>query len=430
MTIAQPDPQPSVPASPGAEFAPAGTVPVTGAPGVPGSGVPPTRTPASARTPSAPPATRSWLRRWRRITQPTPPDLTDGLDARTDRRITLLERNPFQIGFFLAVGAMTAFGVVTAVVSLRTVIVLVLLSLAIALGLNPAVDWLHHHGVRRGFAVLMVALGLISLLVLAGWAIVPVVSEQVAILLQQAPGYLENLRQNPQIAAFDAQFQVIDRAVAYLTSGELLGGLFGGLVGAGQLVANTVFSVVVTTVLTLYFLTTLPGIKEVIYQLAPASRRPRVRYLATEMFKRVGGYVSGLFLVVLIAMSVSFVFLSIVGLTEYALALTVVVGLFAFVPLIGTTISMIIVSIVAFSFSPFTGLVTLVFYLIYQQVDAYFIQPRIFSQSVQIPAVLVMLAAISGGLLLGLVGAILAIPVTAALLLLYREVLVPHLDRS
>jgi len=191
-----------------------------------------------------------------------------------------------------------------------------------------------------------------------------------------------------------------------------------------------VFSVIITTVLTLYFLTTLPTIKEVIYQVAPASRRARVKYLANEMFKRVGGYVSGLFIVVLIAMSVSYLFLNIVGLTQYALALTVVVGMFAFVPLVGTTISMIIVSIVAFSASPTTGLITLIFFLAYQQFDAYFIQPRIFSHSVQIPAVLVMLAAISGGLLLGFVGAVLAIPTTAALLLLYREVLVPHLDRT
>lgn len=385
------------------------------------------RTPASVATPSSAPVTR-WLRRWRRTTQPTP-DLDDGRGSSPERR-TLADRSPFQIGFFLTLGAMTAFGLVTLVVELQTIIVLIMLSMAIALGLNPAVSWLHHRGVRRGLAVLMVALGFIALLVLAGWALVPVVSEQVNILLLRAPDYLENLRQNPQIAAFDAQFGVIDRAVSYLTSGELIGGLFGGLVGAGQALANTIFSVVVTTVLTLYFLTTLPGIKEMIYHLAPASRRARVKYLANEMFKRVGGYVSGLFLVVLIAMTVSFIFLNVVGLGQYAMALTVVVGLFAFVPLIGTTISMIIVSIVAFSFSPVTGLITLIFYLVYQQVDAYFIQPRIFSHSVQLPAVLVMLAAISGGVLLGMVGAILAIPVMAALLLLYREVLIPQLDQT
>jgi len=390
---------------------------------------PSARTPASAHTPPAPPATRGWLRKWRRTTQPTP-DLADGLGSGLDRRVSLLERNPFQIGFFLAIGAMTAFGLVTLAVSLKTVIVLVLLSLAIALGLNPAVDWLHHHGVRRGVAVLLVALGLISLLVLAGWALVPVVSEQVNILMLRAPTYLDNLRQNPQIAALDAQFHVIDKAVTFLTSGELISGLFGGLVGAGQVVANSIFSVIVTTVLTLYFLTTLPAIKEVIYQLAPASRRPRVKYLANEMFKRVGGYVSGLFIVVILWMIVSFVFLNVMDMGQYAVALAVVAGILAFVPLIGTSISIIILSIVGFAFSPTTGLITLFFFLAYQQVDAYFIQPRIFSRSVKIPAVLVMLAAISGGVVFGFIGAVLAIPLTAALLLLYREVLLPHLART
>jgi len=373
---------------------------------------------------------RNWLRRWRRITQPTPPDVDQGRGRGGDTRVSLLDRNPLQIGFFLTIGAMAAYGLVTAVFTLRSILVLVLLSMAIALGLNPAVSWLHHRGVRRGFAVLMVALGLILLLVLGGWALVPVVSEQVNKLMLQAPDYLQNLRNNPQIAALDAQFGVIDKAVSYLTSGDLISGLFGGLVGAGQAVAGVVFSVIITIVLTLYFLTTLPSIKEVIYQLAPASRRPRVRYLANEMFKRVGGYVSGLFTVVLIAMSVAFLFLNLVGLGQYSLALAVVVGMFEFVPVVGTTISMVIVSIVAFAFSTTQGFVTLAFFLVYQQVDAYFIQPRVFSRSVQIPAVLVMLAATSGALLLGLIGAILAIPLTAALMLLYREVLVPHLDRT
>jgi predicted PurR-regulated permease PerM len=312
----------------------------------------------------------------------------------------------------------------------RDVVILVCLAFAIALGLNPTVSWLHNRGLRRGLAVLIVALGLLILLGLAGWALVPLVSDQVTNLITQAPTLLQNLRQNPQIAALDSQFGLISKATAFLTSGNLISGLFGGLVGAGQLVATTVFSVTITVVLTLYFLTALPSIKDIIYQLAPASRRPRVRYLANEMFKRVGGYVSGLFTVVSIAMAVAFTFLNIVGLTQYSLALTVVVGIFAFVPLVGTTISMAIVSIVAFASNPTTGLITLIFFLAYQQFDAYFIQPRIFAKSVQIPGILVMLAAISGGLLLGIVGAILAVPTMAALLLLYREVLVPHLDRT
>jgi len=398
--------------------------------------IPPTPGPGSvpagsARTPSAASgASRSWLQRWRRITQPTPPDLAGAMGTEPEHRMSLLNRNPIQLGFEVTIGVLAAIGVVNLVMGVRAVLILVCLAFAIALGLNPTVSWLHNRGLRRGLAVLIVALGLLILLGLAGWALVPLVSDQVTNLITQAPSLLQNLRQNPQIAALDSQFGLISKATAFLTSGDLIGGLFGGLVGAGQLVASTVFSVTITVVLTLYFLTALPSIKEIIYQLAPASRRPRVRYLANEMFKRVGGYVSGLFTVVSIAMVVAFTFLNIVGLTQYSLALTVVVGVFAFVPLVGTTISMVIVSIVAFASNPTTGLITLIFFLAYQQFDAYFIQPRIFAKSVQIPGILVMLAAISGGLLLGIVGAILAVPTMAALLLLYREVLVPHLDRT
>ncbi len=371
---------------------------------------------------------RGWLRRWRRITQPTPPDLNPGTSDDT-AGVNLLDRNPFQIGFFGAIGAMAAVALVSTLSSLGSILLLVVFAFALALGLNPAVSWLHNRGLRRGLAVLTVALVALILLGLATWALVPVIIQQVELLVTQAPIFLENLRQNPQIAAFDAQYKVIDKAVEFVSSGAWISGLFGGLLGAGQAVATGTFSVIITMVLTLYFLITLPSIKDVIYQLAPASRRPRVRYLANEMFKRVGGYVSGLFTVMLLWMTITVIFLNIVGIGEYAVALMVVVGLLALIPVVGTTTATIILSIVAFTFSPTTGFITLGFFLIYQQVDAYFIAPKIFARSVQIPAVLVMLAAIAGGMLVGILGAILAIPITAALLLLYREVLVPHLDR-
>ncbi len=387
----------------------------------------PVSTPADG-SPTVDAASRGWLRRWRRITQPTPPDLNPGT---TDDAagVSLLERNPFQIGFFGTIGAMAAVALVSTVSALGSILLLVVFAFALALGLNPAVTWLHNRGLRRGLAVVVVALVALILLGLATWALVPVIIQQVELLVTQAPIFLENLRQNPQIAAFDEQYKVIDKAVEFVSSGAWISGLFGGLLGAGQAVATGTFSVIITLVLTLYFLITLPSIKDVIYQLAPASRRPRVRYLANEMFKRVGGYVSGLFTVMLLWMTITVIFLNIVGIGEYAVALMVVVGLLALIPVVGTTTATIILSIVAFTFSPTTGFITLGFFLVYQQVDAYFIAPKIFARSVQIPAVLVMLAAIAGGMLVGILGAILAIPITAALLLLYREVLVPHLDR-
>ena len=383
------------------------------------------------------PESRTWLRLWRRTTQPTPPDL-DELTHHPgrDHKSTLLDRGPFTIGFFLAIGALFAYGLLQAASQLQSIIVLVLLSLAIALGLNPAVEWLHRRGIRRGLCVLLVILALLLIVGLVVWAVVPVASTQISYLYDRAPEYLNSLRQNPQIAAFDQEYQVISKVTQYLTSGDFLNGLFGSLAGATSVIANVVFSVILTIVLTVYFLASLTTFKEVIYRLAPSSKRTRVRFLANEMLKRVGGYVSGLFLVVLIDSAFALIFLNVVGLfgfqqiTNLSLALACIVAILALIPIVGSTIWIIVITIVNFSFSPTLGVVTLAILLVWQQVDAYVIQPRIFSRSVKVPGILIILAAASGYALLGMMGAILAVPIMAALMLLYREVLIPHLDRS
>ncbi len=397
-----------------------------------GVGVPaPTPAPVEVTpAPAAPP--RRWWRRLRRVSQLTPADPDRELAAMADAAgpTSLLYRSPFQIGFLLTLGGLVAFGLVGIVGALQGVLILGVLSLFLALGLNPLVEGLHRTGVPRALAVAIVALSLIVLIILGAWAVLPLLTDQVNILIQNTPGYLQGLRENPQVAEFDRQYDVINRVSQLFTSGAWLEGLFGGLLGAGAAIANIGFSVVVTLVLTLWFLASLPAIKETIYQLAPASRRPRVKYLAGEIFRRIGGYMSGLFTVVLLATGTAFVFLNAVGLGSLSLALAVVVAMFAFIPLVGPTISMLIVSLVAFANDTTTGIITLVFFILYQQVDAYLLQPRIFQRSVNVPGPLIVLAAISGGVLFGIAGALLAIPTVAVLLLLYREVVVPALDRA
>lgn len=386
------------------------------------------RPPASAPTPSGP---RSWLRRIRRSAQATPPEpdypAVDPVDA---RRSNLLGRSPFTIGFLLTLGALTAYALLTSLAQIRWVVFLVILALFLALGLNPVVEWLHRQGLRRGLAVGLVALVVLGLLALAGWAIVPVASQQITVLIQNAPSFLTELRQNPQIAELDTRFNIINRVNEYLTSANLINDLFGGLLGAGQAVVNGMVSAIITVVLTLYFLASMPALKDFIYQLAPASRRPRVRYLANEIFSRIGGYLTGLFVIVTCTTTSAFIFMMIIGLGQYALALGVIVALCAFIPLVGLTISMTIVSIVAFAVSPTTGLITLIYFLLYMQVDSYLIQPRVYQRSVALPGVVAILAAVSGGALYGLMGAILAVPTAAALTVLYQEVIVPALNRA
>lgn len=383
--------------------------------------------PTSSPTPAG--AARHWLQRIRRGPHLTPSDPDPVEIGPGDVRTNLLHRSPFQIGFMAALGVITATGIIAAVMNLKSILILVLLALFLSLGLNPLVEWLQRHGLRRSLAVMIVALVLVIVLALGVWAVVPVVTDQTTNLITRLPAYLQSLRENPQIAELDTQSGIIDKVTEFLSSGSWLSSIFGGILGAGIALANVVFSVIVTVVLTLYFLASLPGIKNVIYQLAPASRRPRTRYLADEMFRRVGGYMSGMFVVVSLWAVGSFIVFNVAGLGQFSLALSVVVAAFAFIPVIGSFVALAICTLIAFSVSTTTGIVVLIYFLVYQQLDAYVVQPRVFSRSLNVPAVLVILGAISGGLLLGVVGALLAIPSVAALLLLYREVLIPHLDR-
>ena len=379
----------------------------------------------------ASPAPRTWWRRIRRASQATPPDvdIAAGDVREPSGPSSLLYRSPFQLGFFATLGGLVAIGVVAAVASLQSVLILAVLALYLALGLNPFVDWLHHRRVPRSIAVAIVAVLLVAVVGLGALAVLPVMTQQINALIQNTPEYLDDLMANQILAGLDADYDIIARVTEAVTSGAWIESLFGGLLGAGMVIANVLFSLIVVLVLTLYFLASLPTIKAAIYELAPASKRPRVRHLASEMFRRIGGYVVGLFAVVACAGTAAFVLLNIIGLGELSLALSVVVMGFAFIPLIGPTTSMLIVSIVAYSVSATHGIATLVFFVIYQQVDIYLLQPRIFARSVNVPGVVVVLAALCGGLLFGIAGALIAIPTAASLLLLYREVVVPELNR-
>ena len=370
----------------------------------------PPQAPSPAPLPGdAPPAVPVARRRglWTFLT--SSPGRADDLDAAAYKEVPteqdpfpLLRRSPFAIGFLGAVGAMAALGLGTALLQLSSIIVLVVVALFLALGLNPLVST----------------------------ALVAVVTRQVDLLIKNAPGYLQQLRANETIGRFDAEYQVISKATEFFTSGALLNNVFGGLLGAGMYLANALFSVFITLVLTVYFLATLESIKDALYQLSPASRRQRTRYIAGMVFKRIGGYLTGMFILVTSASSAAFVMMLLSGLGEYALALAFVVAVCWFVPLIGASVAAVVVSVIGFTVSPTIGVICLVYFLVYIQFDAYVIQPRVMARQGNVPGALVVVAALAGGTLLGIVGALLAVPTMAVLLVLYREIAVPHLEAT
>jgi predicted PurR-regulated permease PerM len=345
----------------------------------------------------------------------------------------LNRHSPFYIGFFGAIGALLAIGLWGLVGQLTTTLTLLIVSIFLALALNPLVDALVARGMRRSagvgvvFAGVLVAFGLIAALV------IPPVVVQGTELAQQAPTYVDNVLGSQWVRQIDKSYDVIDKVKAELearmTDQQFLEGVLGGILGAGRAVLNGVFQVFTVLVLTLYFLSSLPRAKHAAYALVPSTRRIRVESLSEEIMRRTGSYAIGQVVIATMNAVLSWVMMRIVGI-PYAAVLAVTVGLLGLIPMIGATLGAAVVCIVAFFDEPKKALIALVYYLVYQQLENYVVAPRVMQHTVSVPGPVTIVAALAGAALLGVLGALLAIPVAAGLLLLYEEVLVPRQRRA
>ncbi len=332
------------------------------------------------------------------------------------------KHTPFYIGFVGGLGVLLALAVARLIVEARSVIVLVVVAGFIAVGLDPLVSRLSAKGLRRSWSVLIVTVGMLGIIALFVVSLVPVLRDQISQLVANAPGWLDQLRNNSTVRSLDKKYDVIDKVNARIENADFARTAFGSVFSVGLAVLGALFNAFLIFVMTLYFLSALPSIKRACYSLAPASRRERVTHLGDEVLRQVGGYVGGAVTVALCAGVSSYIFLSIVGLRQYALALAFVVAITDFIPLIGATIGAVIVSLVGVATSLTIGVACVIFYVIYQQIENYVIYPRVMRSSVNVPGVVTVIAVLLGGSLMGVVGAMLAIPTAAAVLLILREV--------
>lgn len=339
-----------------------------------------------------------------------------------------LRRGPFLFGLVGGLGVLTAIAIAQMIVHSLSVIILVVVAMFLAVGLNPAVEALQRRGLARRGAISIVFTGVIVAFVLFGFAVVPPVSRQMAEFIAAVPGYFNELTGNATLRKLDVDFQILPTLRAFVT-GTLGPALASGVVGAGLVVLNGVFTGVTLLVLMLYFLGSLHTIKDYLLKLVPASRRDRTRSITEEVLDGIGGYVAGNVLISVIAGVLTWIFLSIAG-VQYALALALVVALTDLIPLVGATIGAVLVTGVAFLQSVPAGIACAIFFIVYQQVENYLIYPRVMKRSVDVTPAVTVIAALFGGALLGIVGALLAIPVAAAIALVIREIVLPRQARS
>lgn len=292
--------------------------------------------------------------------------------------------HPFVFGFTAALGVITAWLLVRAATNAKSVIVMIVVAMFLAVGLNPAVERLRKFGLPRGAAVASVFL--LVILFFAGFvaSLVQPVTEQVTELRKNIPEYVEQLQNNRTLADWDKRYGLLERAEKAVNSPDFQNSLTDTATGIGKVAVNGIFQTITILILTLYFLSSLPQIKTFFYQLAPRSRRARVALLGDEILDRIGGYVAGQFTIAFIAGVCSYIFLSIVG-VKYALALALIVAVTDLIPLIGATIGAVIVSLVAFLTGDTTDLIICaVFYLVYQQVENYLVYPRVMKRTVDV----------------------------------------------
>jgi predicted PurR-regulated permease PerM len=341
-------------------------------------------------------------------------------------------RNPFLIGLVGGLGLLAAYGVALVVLRLSDVITWVVVALFIALGLEPIVGRLVSAGMSRGSAVLTTLLGFLVVCGLLGWMIVPPIIDQVTLLVNNAPTYVDNVQHSQWFMEINHRWHVSDKVLTDLRGNlnqKTVTSVMGGILGAGKVFAHAIEATFTIAVLTIYFVVVMPRAKTAFFSLVPRARRPRVVFLGEEISRRVGGYILGQLCVAVVNAVFAWIILTVLGL-PYPAMLATLIGLLALIPIVGTLVGGVLMTLVALSSSWVDAVIVLGYYVGYHLFETYVLSPRIMRRAVEVPPVITIIAVIGGGALFGIVGALLAIPVAAGLLLIYDQVLVPRQQRS
>jgi predicted PurR-regulated permease PerM len=341
--------------------------------------------------------------------------------------------HPFYFGFVATLGALSAIVLMRALGSVSQVFVLILIALFLATGLNPAVEAIRSRGVSRVTAVTIIFVSVIAFVIFFAWVVVPPVVSQGSQLINSLPSLLQDLKSNATINRLNEQFAIIDTLQAKLREftedGTLLVSTFGGVIGVGRSVISGTFSALTILVLTLYFITSLPQMVKLGVRLAPASRRDRVAKLTNAIIARIGSFVGAQIFIAFMAAIFVVVLGILLGLPS-PVAIAMVVFVCALVPLIGHFLGSAVVTIIALTVSIPVGVIALITYIVYVQIENYIVTPRIMKKTLEVPGAVTIVAALIGSSLLGLVGGLLAVPVAAAIILILDEVVYPRADNS
>jgi predicted PurR-regulated permease PerM len=346
-------------------------------------------------------------------------------------------QNAFRLGLFGGLGVIVAIGIGAAVGSLATVLTYVGAALFLALGLDPLVSFLAKRGLPRWLSILTVLIGLLAAFAGLVFALVPVVIDQTSKLITAIQGLVNSIGAGTFWSDVHRNFPWIDITTAQQQFNAFVATISitkigNGLLTTGLGIASAIGGAIIIFILTLYFVSSLGSIKRGLYQLVPASKRPGFIDIAEQIVEAVGKYVMGQGALGLTNGILSFLFLQLIfplfGIpVTYAVLLAAIALIGSLIPLVGTITASTIIVLLVWAFDGWPSvLVVAIYYIVYMGVEAYVISPRIMRTAVSVPGVVVVIAALAGGTLLGVLGALVAIPVAAAILLIIKQVVIPR----
>lgn len=346
---------------------------------------------------------------------------------------SMMANDPFRWAFIATLGVMLAMLLAATVTNLHQVLLSVFIAAFIALGLEPTIQFFERRGMKRGVAILTVIMMLVVVVAGIIWMVVPPIISQAGELVQNLPKDANSLTSQDWFMNLDAKtngllLNIVNDVTKGFADPNTWASVSGGALKIGLSIIDGVSTSIFVFVLTIYFIASLDTIKMWSYKLVNKSKRDSVQLYGDQILGSIGTYLSGMATLAFINAVFSTILLVLVG-VKYAFLLGVLILFITMIPLVGTVITatmMTIISLVAVS--PTAALIVGITMLIYMQVEAYVLTPKVMSKAVQIPGSVVLISALAGGTLLGLLGALVAIPISAGILLILKQVVIPERD--
>jgi predicted PurR-regulated permease PerM len=332
------------------------------------------------------------------------------------------------LGIILAVGLLVEIVLIS-----QQVLTWILIAVFFTLALNPAVDWFLRRGVkRRGWAVALVYVCVFALVGLIGYVFIPPLVDQVNHLVNKIPDYVHDLTKGRGPLGFlERKYHIVEKVKHALSNGgaSKLFGYSGTALSITKSVITIVVATVTITFMTFFMLLEGKGWVDRGYGLIPEKTRPRWRNVGRDIYRTVGGYVLGTVLISIIAGGSAAILLYALG-VPLPFALGLLVGLFDLIPLAGATIALIVVGTISFLHSITAGIVVVVFFIVYQQLENHILQPVIYGKTVKLSPLAVLIAVLIGAALAGVIGALAAIPIAGAIQVVVRDIIRERAERK